>query len=250
MPLQEEMEKQGNWLFRYRGGLPFIILVIGAGIYLRTKVNPEEFFLEKTIWLTYYEFFCLGVSLLGLVIRAYTVGYTPANTSGRNVKQQLADSLNSTGIYSLVRHPLYLGNFFSWAGFALLTGNFWFVLVFSLIYWIYYERIMFSEEQFLRKKFGQQYVDWAKETPAFFPNFKNFKKSPLAFSWKKVLKKEKNTLASIFLLFAVFHVSGKLIVESFNFNWFFIVSGLTSLLIYFILRYLKKSTRVLHETGR
>jgi len=83
---------------------------------------------------------------LGLFIRAYAVGHTPANTSGRNTKEQLADELNTTGIYSMVRHPLYLGNFFMWLGAAVLTKNGWFIVAFILLYWIYYERIMFAEE--------------------------------------------------------------------------------------------------------
>jgi len=101
------------------------------------------------------------ISLCGLAIRVYTVGHTPANTSGRNTAGQLAESLNTTGIYSLVRHPLYLGNFFMWLGVALLIANFWFVIAFVFAYWIYYERIMFAEEQFLRTKFGPTYVEWA-----------------------------------------------------------------------------------------
>src|SRR5690554_7017051 len=124
MPLQEELEKQGVWLFRYRSILPVAILLIGTFLYLRTEIYPETFFLEDTPYELYYESVCLIISLAGLGIRIYTVGHTPQNTSGRNVKGQLADSLNTTGMYSIVRHPLYLGNFFMWLGPALMTGNF------------------------------------------------------------------------------------------------------------------------------
>lgn len=112
MSLQEELEKQGIWLFRYRGTLPLIVLLIGTILYLRTEIYPETFFLEETPYEIYFEMLCLLVSLFGLAIRVYTVGYTPRNTSGRNIKKQVADKLNTTGIYSIVRHPLYLGNFF------------------------------------------------------------------------------------------------------------------------------------------
>jgi hypothetical protein len=33
---------------------------------------------------------------------------------------------------------------------------------------------MFAEEQFLRKKFGALYTDWAAKTPAFIPSFAKF----------------------------------------------------------------------------
>jgi len=250
MALQEEFEEQGIWLFRYRGVLPLIILFIGTVLYLRTEIYPETFFLEDTPYEIYYEMFCLFLSLIGLGIRVYTVGHTPKNTSGRNVKGQVADTLNTTGIYSIVRHPLYLGNFFMWIGPALITGNLWFVIAFCLFYWIYYERIMFAEEQFLRRKFGNIYTDWAKRVPAFIPNLKNFKPSNLPFSLKKVLKKEKTGLAAIFLIFLAFDISGELIEGKTNYNYFVIASCILTLLIYVVLKYLQKRTEVLNEVGR
>ena len=139
-----------------------------------------------------YEYLCLAVSLSGTLVRIYTVGHTPVGTSGRNTANQVADVLNTTGIYSTVRHPLYLGNFLMWLGIALLTCNVGFVAVFVLAYWLYYERIMYAEEQFLRRKFGDTYLRWAERTPAFIPCLKRFRPTDLPFSWKKVIKKEKN----------------------------------------------------------
>ncbi len=250
MALQEELEKQGIWLFRYRGTLPLIILVLGTVLYLRTEIYPETFILEGTPYEIYFETFCLFLSLTGLAIRIYTVGHTPKNTSGRNVKTQVAEKLNTTGIYSITRHPLYLGNFFMWLGPAMMTGNIWFVIAFGFFYWIYYERIMFAEEQFLRMKFGKQYTDWAKKVPAFIPNFSNFTKSDLSFSLKKVLKKEKNGLAAVFLIFCAFNVSGELIGGTANFNYFVMISFILSVLMYGVLTYLKKKTDILNEAGR
>jgi protein-S-isoprenylcysteine O-methyltransferase Ste14 len=245
MALQEEFEKQGIWLFRYRGILPVVILFIGLAIYLWTKLHPETNFLEGTDYETYYFYFCLAVSLFGLVIRAYTVGHTPNNTSGRNVKEQVADSLNTTGIYSTVRHPLYLGNFFMWVGAALLTGNLWFVVAFGFFYWVYYERIMFAEEQFLRRKFGVTYTDWAENVPAFIPNFKTFVKPNIPFNLKKVLKKEKNGLTAVFIVFAVFNIAGNLIQQKTDFDYVMIIVCIASILLYLILRYMKHHTSIL-----
>lgn len=253
MALQEELEFQGNWLFRYRSILPLIILGIGTLVYVHTELHPEAFFIEETFLDDYYEIVCLAVCMAGLAIRVYTVGHTPANTSGRNAKKgQLADSLNTTGIYSVIRHPLYLGNFFMWLGVALLTGNFWFVGIFCLVYWIYYERIMFAEEQFLRKKFGDAYTQWSANVPAFLPRlpFKGFVKPTYAFSWKKVLKKEKNGLAAVFLIFSFFDVIGELVEGESEFNYPLLAINLITGLLYLVLKYLKKYTAVLNEQGR
>ncbi|MGJ1361130.1 methyltransferase family protein [Sphingobacterium spiritivorum] len=152
MALKEEFERQGNWLFKYRSYLPIGILMITLLVLVyESLLNKKLVFCSTT-----YDIICLGIGIIGLAIRVYTVGYTPKNTSGRNTHQgQVGDTLNKTGIYSIVRHPLYLGNFFMWLGAAMLTANIWFVAAFILFYWIYYERIMFTEEQFLERKFGE-----------------------------------------------------------------------------------------------
>jgi protein-S-isoprenylcysteine O-methyltransferase Ste14 len=250
MALQEEFEKQGIWLFKYRGVIPLLFIFIGGAVFVRSEMYPESFFFKNPPYEIYYVMFCLLISLFGLFIRLYTIGHTPANTSGRNTKKQIADTLNTTGIYSIVRHPLYLGNFFMFLGPALIPGSIWFVVALSLSYWIYYERIMFAEEQFLRRSFGEVYTDWANNVPAFIPDFRNFKKPGLPFSWKKVLKKEKNGLAAVFLLFAVLDIAGELIRGETNFNYFLIGACVLTGLMYMVLKYLKWRTKVLNEPGR
>ncbi len=250
MPLQEEFENQGIWLFRYRGTLPVLIFFIGLGLFLKSEYLNEDLLFYNSEYEFHYELFCLLISFIGLAIRIYTVGHTPKNTSGRNVKKQVADTLNSTGIYSVVRHPLYLGNFFMWLGAALLTGNLWFVFVFCLFYWVYYERIMFAEEQFLRGKFKDTYINWAKDVPAFIPKLSQFKKSDLPFSWKKILKKEKNGFAAIFIIFAIFDIGGEAISGDYDYNYYFIYAAGFSILLYLILRYMKRNSKILEESGR
>jgi len=134
MALQEEFEKQGIWLFKYRSNLPIIILVLGYALYCYKELNPEAYFLQgEQLWFDpYFEMICFGVCALGLLIRVYTVGHTPKFTSGRNTDEQVAETLNTSGLYSTLRHPLYLGNFLMWWGLAMLTGNIWFNLSFIL----------------------------------------------------------------------------------------------------------------------
>jgi hypothetical protein len=74
-------------------------------------------------------------------------------------------------MYSVVRHPLYLGNYFQWLGVAMLPRNPWVAVTVSLVFWIYYERIMFAEEEYLRRSFGSEFEEWAARTPAFIPDF-------------------------------------------------------------------------------
>jgi protein-S-isoprenylcysteine O-methyltransferase Ste14 len=251
MALQEEFEKQGNILFIYRSYFPLIILLFGMILFIQKEMNPEMFILSNTPYELLYEIGALIIGLLGLAVRIYTVGHTPKNTSGRNTKEgQVADTLNTTGIYSVVRHPLYLGNFLMWLSPAMLTGNFWFIIVFCLIYWVYYERIMFAEEQFLRGKFGEDYLKWSENVSAFIPRLKNFQKANMPFSWKKVVKKEKNGLFALFLIFTVFDIIGERIHNTDNYNYFLIAMCILTGIGYVILKYLKMKTQLLDEPNR
>jgi len=234
MALQEEFELQGNYLFKHRGVLPIAILLPGLVAYIIHIIDMQKSGNDAVDGP--YHYFCLLITLLGFGIRIYTVGYAPDNTSGRNTKDQIADELNTSGIYSIVRHPLYAGNFFMWSGFALLTQTPLFILAFVFMYWVYYERIMFAEEQFLRRKFGTVYLRWAKKTPAFIPRFTKFKKPITTFKIIKVIKQEKTGFLLIFLLYFLFYEIGlcvmlKKISINFNFWFYAMVFGLVAYLL-------------------
>jgi protein-S-isoprenylcysteine O-methyltransferase Ste14 len=250
MALQEELESQGNWLFKYRGVLPIIILVFGLAVFVYSELHPERWILVDQTQVYYYKLVCLLVSFIGLAIRSFTVGYTPAGTSGRNTKEQVADSINTTGIYSIIRHPLYVGNFFSWLGFAMLTANVWFIIAFILLYWLYYERIMFAEEQFLRKKYGEPYLTWSSRTPAIVPQFSQYKKPVYPFSWKKVIRNEKTGLSGIFLVFVIFDFVGETVKGTKDYNYPLLACLIGSIVLYAIIKILTKNTAVLNEAGR
>lgn len=250
MALQEEFEKQGLWLFRYRGVLPVIILVIGFLLFIQTELNPDSFFIKNSSYKIYFEMLCLLISLFGLFIRICVIGFTPKNTSGRTVKNQVADSLNTTGMYSLVRHPLYVGNYFMWLGPAILSGNLWFVVAFTLFYWVYYERIMYAEEQFLRNKFGKSYIDWSNKVPAFVPDFKNFIKANLSLSWKKVVRKEITGIFVLFAIFFVFDYVGVYLENEKELNPFLLYSMIFLLFAIAIIKVIKKYTNLLKQENR
>ena len=171
-----EFERTGNWLFRRRSWLPVILAV--AGMMMMPLVNRQSILYDIE-----EEMIFLGVSLFGQLIRIITVGFAPGNTSGRNTAGgQIADVINTTGIYSVVRHPLYIGNYFMWLGPVLFLRSVWVVIVFTLVYWLYYERIIFAEEQFLRRKFEDAYDKWSETVRAVIPSFKKYIPPSLPFS--------------------------------------------------------------------
>ncbi|MCL2039874.1 MAG: isoprenylcysteine carboxylmethyltransferase family protein [Bacteroidetes bacterium] len=247
MELKKTLQYQGNILFKYRSYLPIIMLIIALYFHYLTEIKWNYFILEDSKYEIYYEMFCLLISLFGLFIRIYTVGYTPKNTSGRNTKEQVADSLNTTGIYSIVRNPLYLGNYFMYFGICLITGNLWFLILSNLIFWIYYFIIIFAEEQFLEKKFGVEFIEWADRTPIIIPRFSQYVRSNFSFNIKKVLRQEKDGFFVLFLLFALFNVSAKLFYPLNDFNYILLISCGVALVIYCVLKFLKSKTNILND---
>lgn len=245
MALVHEFEKSGNWLFKRRSWLPLVLIV--AGVIVLYLTNRQAILFDSTD-----ELIFLGVSLFGEAIRIYTVGYAPRNTSGRNtIAGQIADELNSTGIYSIVRHPLYVGNFFMWLGPVLFVRTFVFVIIFILIYWLYYERIMFAEEQFLRGKFGEVYDKWSENIKAVIPKLKGFTKPSLPFSFKSVLKREYNSFVNIFIIFVALDLFRNYFVsERIYLTPMWIYIGIPAGLIWSAIRLIHKKTGWLEDAGR
>jgi hypothetical protein len=154
-------------------------------------------------------------------------------------------------MYSIVRHPLYLGNFLTWFGITLLFGSWQITALTTLIFLLYYERIAFAEEEFLRKRFGDKFVAWAEKTPAFIPRFRNWHKPNLPFSFRKVIGKEYAGFFAIISAFTLIEFIDDLLTDHtyrLDPEWRFIFCA--GLGIYIVLRYLKRRTRLLNTPDR
>lgn len=240
MPLRETLEKQGNWLFKWRSYLPLLFLPVifialrDAGLLQRAEGDLIDDIREAL---------CVMISLSGLFIRCLTIGYAPVGTSGRNTREQRADTLNTTGMYSLVRHPLYLGNLVISLGGVLFIAVLWFDLLAIFAFWLYYTLIMLAEEEFLRKRFGDTFLKWAGNTPAFFPRFgKKMRKPELPFSLNNVIRREYSTLFAIIASFTFLDLSEDFFANGkFEFDWGWVGFFAAGLIIYVILRAFKKA---------
>ncbi len=248
MALIHSLEKNGNLLFKYRGQIPVILFVLAIPVvyftdYQFIESNDASFWILLII--------CSLVSFIGQAIRGIAIGTSSKHTSGRNTKEQVAEALNTKGIYSMVRHPLYLGNYFMWIGIVMYTFNIWYVVLVSLAFWLYYERIMFAEERFLERKFGKEYVDWSMTVPPFWPSSKNYEKTPISFSMKTLLRREYSGVTATIIGFLFvdllrnFFSTGSL---EWNMNYTIVLS--VALSITLILRTLKHNTKVLYEEDR
>lgn len=248
MRLKQAFALQGDWLFQRRslvplGLLPILILALNEGEYVELTFGSLA-----DLW---WDSFSVALAFLGLVLRILTVGYVPSGTSGRNTRSQKADALNRTGMYSVVRHPIYAANYLIFLGVLLFAQSFWLLLAGSLAYWMHYERIIYAEEDFLERKFGTLFSRWASATPALLPDVRLWVPPDLPFSLRSALAREHSTLLAIASALALIEVLDAVLqVETplLHPGWggFLIFTTVLSIAI----RLIKKKTRWLQHDGR
>ncbi|MDR1480850.1 MAG: isoprenylcysteine carboxylmethyltransferase family protein [Planctomycetaceae bacterium] len=244
--LNNNMQSQGRWLFRWRSYLPLMFSILFIPAFWDFHHPFDSHNMDLT-----WEGFCLFVGMLGLVIRCLVIGYVPKNTSGRNTHEQIADTLNTTGLYSLVRNPLYLGNFFMWSAPILFLHHWWLYAVYVLAFILYYERIIVTEENFLVQKFGETYINWATKTPVIFPKKLKWQQPTMPFSWRTVIRREYHGFYGLVaVMTAMEHIGEVVVHHAVVLDPVWVGLFCISTTIYLSVRILAKFTSILHVEGR
>ena len=224
MLLEKKFERSGQFLFRWRGYLPlFFLVLVFATIYF----DRYHFSIQNNYW----ALICLLVGCIGIIIRIIAVSFVPYGNSGRGTDKPYADSLNTTGMYSVMRNPVYFGNFFTFLAPVLYSQNFWLVAFYIPVFALYHERIIYAEERFLVGKFGDEYRNWANNTPAFFPDFSKWINPDRRFCWKTAYRRESisffTLVATIFGLEIICdYIFYKELIFSFEWTILFVISAL------------------------
>lgn len=243
----------GEFLFRWRSYLPYL-LALPVIVALPQSGWFEAAFGERAE--IGWDLFSSLVAFAGLAIRVATVGYTPAGTSGRNSQAQRADTLNTTGLYSVVRNPLYFGNAVTVLGLALAVKVWWIVPLALAATWLFYARVIAAEEAFLHDKFGVAYDTWRAATPAILPNPALWQAPALPFSLRNVLRREYNGFHQIVVSLTALEIAtdvvgegmslAQFVHEDAHWLWFFGVGTV----IWICLRAIKRHTAWLDVEGR
>jgi methanethiol S-methyltransferase len=78
--------------------------------------------------------------------------------------------LVTTGLYRHMRHPMYTFAILTLASSPIMTANLLYsIAIFSLYFWIG----SYFEEKNLINRFGQDYIEYQKKVPRFFPRIRN-----------------------------------------------------------------------------
>jgi protein-S-isoprenylcysteine O-methyltransferase Ste14 len=145
------------WGVGPRIGAPSLIYTLGA--WAATSTWPGIFQLR---WLPG------GVRIAGaaLLLAGLLIYFAGAVTVMRAYKQ---DRLVTSGVFGLVRHPVYAG-WISLAlpGLALFVGS-WPMLLTPLMAYAIFKRLIRREEDYLAQRFGQEYLDYRRRVNGVIP---------------------------------------------------------------------------------
>ena len=142
----------GAVMFRNRSWLPVPFLVVA----LLAPAHPSV-----TNWIAGAVLIVIGESIR-------LAGVSAAGTVTRRRSREV-ERLVTYGIFRWVRNPLYVGNFFIWMGFVVISGVMWFLPIAIVLFAIEYSLIVAYEEGVLESIFGREYLEYKKTTPRWFP---------------------------------------------------------------------------------
>ena len=131
----------------------------------------------------------------GAAVRFHVSGLSPRGTSTRGTTIGAA-RLVTSGCYAHCRNPLYVANACLWVGAACLTGLPFLPLAVLAVVAAQYFAIVFAEETYLRRKFGETFDAYCRHVPRFRPRLTPWagRSEPLPFGWKRAVFKEHDSL--------------------------------------------------------
>jgi len=189
---QSASARIGAVLFRNRSWLPVPFLLV-------TLLAPA-----RANWYNWLVGFVLIV--VGEIVRL--AGVSAAGTVTRRRSRDVQRLVNY-GVFAWVRNPLYVGNFLIWMGFVVISGVLWFLPIAILLFAVEYTLIVAYEEGVLESIFGQEYLDYKKSTPRWFPRPPaEPERGP--HDWAEAWRSEISTFLQYGALVAVFAIKQKM----------------------------------------
>lgn len=135
-----------------------ILCAVGAWLFGRWSPLPWPGIDDSAAQIVGYSFGVIGMALIAwgiITLRRHNTTFQP---------HQGSTNLVTTGPFSVLRNPIYLGDVFVFFGIAEVTKNIWFVMfgvVFALaVTWL----AIRPEEAHLEARFGDAYRDYKAKT--------------------------------------------------------------------------------------
>lgn len=112
----------------------------------------------------------LIMSVIGIVLIAFGIIFWLLAVLNSKIDNNIkSNKLVTTGIYGLVRHPIYAAFLYAVTGLTFISNNL-FLLILPVIYWLILTVVMVkTEEKWLYDKFGESYAVYSRKVSRFVP---------------------------------------------------------------------------------
>jgi protein-S-isoprenylcysteine O-methyltransferase Ste14 len=149
-----------------RGSMLIIGVTLGVGLWFPLIVNALGFALFPIDIVE--GLVALAVMLIGLGLRVWAA-VTLGGYYTRTLTTTKAHKVVTTGPYSLVRHPAYLGVILLWLGFGVLSSSLVVAFIFPVMFVAVYLYRISVEERMLVEVLGNAYVQYQRRTRKLIP---------------------------------------------------------------------------------
>jgi protein-S-isoprenylcysteine O-methyltransferase Ste14 len=233
----------GNVFFRHRNAI-FPITLLVLVLISPPRPSFREWGVDQIA-----DVIGVGLVIFGHTLRALVVGLAYIRRGGKGGKVH-ADHLVVEGIFAHSRNPLYLANMIILVGIFLVANSPLLTLVGVPFFAFAYGSIVFAEEDYLRRTFGETYVQYQRSVPRFLPRNLDIVRTMrgMSFDWRRVLRKEYGSIfVSATILLVIFFyedwVRGGVIALRKSEPG--LVAGAIAVVIFYgVVRILKKSKRL------
>ena len=151
------------------GAIFFGILLLGfvmMALYIDRLLGLSDIFPGQLNTILSLPFFSLALLLIGWSVQNFL------KAKGTPVPFNPPTQLVTSGPYAYTRNPMLTGVFALLFGFGVLFGSFSLLFVFTpLFIFVNFWELKAIEEPELVKRLGQEYIEYRKRTPMFFPGF-------------------------------------------------------------------------------
>jgi protein-S-isoprenylcysteine O-methyltransferase Ste14 len=169
-------------IFKYRSYTPIPFLLI------------MFFYANPNIWSILIGLF---IALTGEAIRIWGVSWAGSET--RTTGNVGGSFLVISGPFAHMRNPLYVGNILMYTGLGIMSFAFFpYLQILGLFFFYFqYKLIIKEEEHFLEKTYGNDYENYRRNVPSFFPKLQVYRVDGLKqpdYNLSKGLRSEKRSL--------------------------------------------------------
>ena len=188
----------GRWLFQRRTWLPLPVI---AALLL---IPEKPFQTPASVWAG------VVVVVAGEMLRLWAVHHIGVISRTRSER---LGPLVTSGPFSSVRNPLYIGNLALWIGFTIAASINWLLPIVIVLLAFEYHAIVRWEEQLLESRIGDPYRDYLRRVPRWIPGLpartaptvdpgSQTRRSAegaraVRFSWRETFFSERGTLVAI-----------------------------------------------------